>query len=123
MAPIERAAPLLRTNRYRLTMGSSAHSGVATPQALDAALSVVVYLPAWIGRAAPEYTFSGDAFQPDFAPPQIDATGAKHPLAAVESFAGNAFQYDGRRHPPAKPLHFIRVSLMSLPSKKAKRLF
>src|SRR6267154_5582861 len=47
--------PLLKTNRYRLTMGSSAHSGVATPQALDAALSVVVYLPAWIGRATPEY--------------------------------------------------------------------
>ena len=55
MAPIERAAPLLKTNRYRLTMGTSAHSGVATPQALDAALSVVVYLPAWIGRATPEY--------------------------------------------------------------------
>jgi hypothetical protein len=54
-------------------------------------------------------------------PGQIDATGAKHPLAAVGRFAGNAFQYDGRR--PAKPLHFIQVSLMRLPSKKAKRLF
>ena len=51
---------------------------------------------------------SGDAFQPDFAPPQIDAAGAKHPLAAEERFAGNAVQHDGRRlHPPHFSVLFV----------------
>ena len=49
------SATPIKSKQLSLNEGTSAHSGVATPQALDAALSVVVHVPAAIGRATPEY--------------------------------------------------------------------
>src|SRR4029077_15567859 len=42
----------------------------------------------------------GDAFEPDFAPPQGDATRKKYPPTAIERLAADALQDHSRRIQP-----------------------
>src|SRR5262249_37230088 len=64
---------------------------------------------------------NGDALEPDFTPPQMDAASTKHPSTAIECLAGHPFQDNrGRIHSPHPPGLFVHEALDA--SADAKRL-